>query len=78
MAERIGQFRRPRKRRRPVHRAHFTARQRVISLGEHIFCNPRAGGDPVFNRRFNRLLDSLRGNDERRSVPAFPTQLIPH
>ena len=48
-------------------------------LGEHIFCHPREGGEPVFHRRFNRLLDSrLRGNDKRGSVPAFLSKLIPH
>ena len=56
----------------------YHRRYGVIGLGEPIFVIPREGGDLVFHRRFNRLLDSgLRGNDKRGSVPAFPTQLIP-
>jgi len=40
----------------------------VIRFGEHIFCHPRKGGNSVFHRRFNRLLDSrLRGNDKRQA-----------
>ena len=57
--------------------AEFLSPKGVTRLGVHIFCHPRKSGDPVFHRRFNRLLDSrLRGNDKR-GFPAFQTKLIP-
>ena len=53
-------------------------KKRAIRLGEHVFCHPREGGDPVFHRRFRCLLDSrLRGNDKKGSVPTLPSKPIP-